>query len=254
MYKKLSIPKMTSLLIFILAVLILSGCTVFDFGKTRIQNNMADYLKNTYEKEFVVEKSKLSGNEGFGYNWYVADAYPKDDQSIKFTVAWYKKGVGEYNDNYLSKLWSSQGKKEVSQRLKEIYGEELPLMYEMSVDNKELKNLNHSEVISKYGNNGFCGIHYCVFAKENIDKKKEAEKAFELYKQYIIDNRIPAYIFTIYYVRLDWREEFLQKEFGHNAMLDPKKLHDENKLINVLHLGKFKNIKSADDIMNKFVF
>lgn len=66
-------------MLFTLVVLLAGG-----ISKKEVKEKMTEHLKNTYNKEFVVEEPVLSGNEGFGYRVYNARAYPVDEPEMSF--------------------------------------------------------------------------------------------------------------------------------------------------------------------------
>ena len=71
------------------------GFTAEKPSKKEIQHNMQDYLETKYDKEFVVNRPSLKGNEGFGYNSYLSDAYTKEEPRVEFQISW-NKSVDEY--------------------------------------------------------------------------------------------------------------------------------------------------------------
>ncbi|MEN2773721.1 hypothetical protein ABCY62_01460 [Acetivibrio clariflavus] len=71
--------KLFLLMLFTLVVLLAGG-----ISKKEVKEKMTEHLKNTYNKEFVVEEPVLSGNEGFGYRVYNARAYPVDEPEMSF--------------------------------------------------------------------------------------------------------------------------------------------------------------------------
>lgn len=202
--------KMGLITLYILISFLMGGCIMQDSKKSdELMKNMAEYLKNTYGKEFVVEKPESKGNEGFGYK-PVAIAHPKDLPGVSFQVTYYT-GDKKYDDNYLGYLWSYQATQVVQKQLKELYGEELPLIYTFNINDKSLKGLNYPEVLEKYGDRALQDIFYCVFLDKPIDKKKEAQRAFEVLKSNILEKKKKMFYLTVVYINMEFKEEFVKK-------------------------------------------
>ena len=173
----------TAMLLFMMTLT--GGCSMFDSGKTdEIQKKMTDYLKNTYGKEFVVGKPKVSGNEFIGFSNYLADAHPKDDPDLKFGVIWNKNKPDVFQDNYLGTKWSKQGTVELEKKLREVYGDDFWLEeYWMSYHDIRVKDWNYPEIIKKYADKMQIVINYWVFIDGKLDKKHEAERAYKILKE-----------------------------------------------------------------------
>jgi len=226
---------------------------MFDSGKSeKIRKNMADYLKNIHEKEFEVEKPYIFGNEGHGYNTYRAKAYAKDNPELKFDVAWDKGDPGYYYDNYLSYLWSFQGEEEIRAKLRELYGQEVYLLYVFNTKKEGVKKLNHSEILSKYGDDSYFELKYYFFISGEFDKKVEAERVYKIFQNYITKNNVKYYHLVAYCFKESYRDEFLRsfsdlpkfkREFS------SEKLHAESKLVNAVFINIKDSINSIDDIV-----
>lgn len=230
----------------------IEGCSMFDGKSKEVQENMASYLAETYNKEFVVESPRITGNEGFGYRVWQAKAHPKDQPEIEFNVRWDVGEPGAYYDGYLRMLWSAQGKKEIGQYLKELYGQEVPLNYEFSVADKSLQNLNHSQVISQSKDKIYFSLVYYVLVTGDFDKQKEAEKVFEVLQKYIFSNDIKVYHLIVYYVNPHFKENTLSESNQTDISHHFEQLYKENKLYNYLSLNRKSNIQTPDDIVQKF--
>ncbi|MFZ5988514.1 MAG: hypothetical protein ACOYWZ_15510 [Bacillota bacterium] len=173
----------------------MAGCTTPDASKDNVQKKIAEYLKKTYEKEFVVKKPVSTDN-----NTYEVWAYPKDDPEIGFKVSWKSGEPGEFKESYMNALWTSQAKEEFNKLLKDIYGEELKSIYSVQfnykfhdIDLSEVKNLSYSDLLKTYTDKIRCGMEYYVFVDETIDKRKEAEKIYSLVKQHVLDKNISTF-------------------------------------------------------------
>ena len=89
-----------------------------------VKKNMEEYLRNTYGKEFVLNEPRLVGG-GWGRpaTTYISrDAYPADGPELKFDISW-DTTERTYEDTYLAKKRSQEGKKAMEQKLREVYGE-----------------------------------------------------------------------------------------------------------------------------------
>ncbi|MBI5212527.1 MAG: hypothetical protein HY957_04055 [Nitrospirae bacterium] len=252
-----------AMLLFILTFM--GGCSMFDAGKTdEIQKNMTDYLKNTYGKDFVVGKPKISGNEFIGFSNYIADAYPKDEPDLKFGVIWNKNKPDVFQDGYLGSKWSKQGTVEMEKKLKKVYGNDFLLKkYWISYNDRRVKDLDYPEIIKKYADKMEVKIYYFVFIDAKLDKKYEAERAYKILKENLIDLKTMQYSFSVVYV-LKEKRSALDKvysktkegdyERGTKALLETGIAKDStgtyySKALSEKYPEKYPEIKNADDLM-----
>ncbi|MEN6327463.1 MAG: hypothetical protein ABFD18_14825 [Syntrophomonas sp.] len=225
--------------------------------KTLLQHKMKSYLETTYVRDFTVGKPFITGNEGFGYNMWVAEVYPTDEPDLKFHIAWGKNDSSPYQDSYLVTRRSAQGKAEISKYLNEVYGQEVYIQYDLSTNIPELEKLDHNELLTKHGENVRFHLKYYVFV-DKFDKQVEAEKAFKVLNSYVYSNRLDHYFFVVNYLSNDYKTEFdkgiLQNPQRFFAMYNSDNLYKKHKLLNVLNVKSFKdgpttpNKKSAEEI------
>ena len=231
-------------------------------GKTeQVQQGMEEYLKKTYEKEFVVREPYLTGNEGLGYI-YQTKAYPKGQPELEFFVEGDRSNTGAYIDGYLQVLWTYQGRQELEQALKQLYGSDFTVeKFEFRYNNPEYKDLKYSEVIKQCDGWAYIAISYAVFMDNKIDKKIEAQKAHKLIKSFLIDNKIKRYDLAISFHPAELKDSannIANEINSHRKSLDD--LYKEKKLINFIHIYdvalKENEIKKVyvDDIVKSFRF
>lgn len=244
---------------------------MFDKKIGVVQKGMEKYLENRYGSEFVVEKPILTGNAGFGYNVYQAYAYPKDKPELRFVTSWDNGDPGRYDDGYLRVKWTAEGKVEVAKVLKEVYGEDVPFIYDyyLSTYRQDLLSpeefkMTYRDTLEKYVEDSSTRIEYVLFRDGEIDKTVEAEKAFEVYKRLIYDNSIlQGYRIYIVYIPKEYKEEFMPRfnEAKNKQIYDytPEKLFEEVHLINSLSIfGVSKNqkdpiiINSAEELIDMY--
>ncbi len=83
------------------------------------------YLKDKYGKDFVVSNYRVEGS-GIGIEGDpTADAYPKEDRTLKFEVidrGRFKEGQHAYSDDYPGAVWSREENENIKPKLKEIFG------------------------------------------------------------------------------------------------------------------------------------
>lgn len=245
-------------------VFFMGGCiTLNGVNKGDVQKKMTEYLKNTYEKEFVVEEPRLLGNEGFGYRVYEARAYPKDDPEMRFRVRWEKGEPGIFDDGYIHAIWRNGAMAEFHKLLKDIYGEGVVSLYGFNfnfkhyeIDFNDVKDLSYSDLIKRYPDKIFCDMKYYVFVDGSIDKRQEAEKVYRLIKQHILDRNIGKFHLVVNYMSDDFREDF-DKNFksirlGRNGY-DADSLYKQRKLVNRMGLVDI-DLKEdyINDIINEF--
>lgn len=161
-------------------------------------------MKNTYGKNFVIEKPKSSRNEGFGYVQHVANAYPEDDKDLKIAVTW-NKNSGEFTDTYLATKWTKQGMQEMEKKLRVVYGDSFKLEnYKVYFSDKNLKDLDYKDIINKYAHRMRLDIIYYVFLDGNLNKEYEAQRAYRILKENFIDidpTEELQYFFVVEYIR-----------------------------------------------------
>jgi len=234
---------------------------MFGENNVEIRRNMRDYLKTAYSKEFDVGKPDLTGNEGFGYNNYVADAYPIDNPQIKFIILCNKRAPYAYQDDYLNAMWSYQGSPEIQKLLQEIYGEEVLFKYniylnldKIKVLKDELKTLNHSDVTKKYKEDVLHRITYYVFLATEFDKRREAEKIYSIYSRYITMKELPKYYLTVYFLKLENKNELLKEIDKPEDYFDDQNLYRDKKLLNAIFINTSSNLKSPEDVVLKYKY
>lgn len=245
------------LLILIIVGYIAKYFINYEQQKTTLQQKMKYYLDASYERDFKVGKPFLTGNEGFGYNMWIAEVYPTDEPELKFHIAWGKNDLSPYQDSYLVTKRSAQGKAEISQYLKEVYGQDVPLTYKLSETAKDLERLDHDELLTKHGDTVVFELFYYVFT-DTFDKQAESEKAFKVLKKYVLDNHPKYYVFVVDYISSQYKDEF-NKGFKSDqqkflATYDSEKLFKENKLLNRLNLNETSQKSSPNDLINKFKY
>ncbi len=260
------------ILTLVMAVLLVAGCApyVSRDEKEDIQQKMTAYLTSRYDKEFVVQEPRLVGNEGLGYNLFAAKAYPKDQTSLLFNVVWDKDGKAE--DDYLNKRWTKEGKKHVESILKDIYGEDMLVVYnnfyyfgqELDANLNELKDLNYADLINGHGATLGCHMDYFVFVDSNYDKKAEAEKVYKFYDEYFKKYGFNTYIVSISYIQREYKAEYVERFKAHNyetmgfTREEADKLKSEKIILNTLRfscpIDKLSQITKPDDLISKFEY
>jgi hypothetical protein len=110
---------------------IVMGGLLMSCGKTEeVRECMTRYLNKTYETEFVVEKPYKRNLGVFGYD-YEAKAHPKDNPKVEFEIRGDRDNSGHYVEDYLSTLWSYQGREDIDKLLRDIYGEQSLLSHKL---------------------------------------------------------------------------------------------------------------------------
>lgn len=244
-----------------------------DNKSIEIQKGMEEYLLNKYGEEFTVESPKLTGNAGFGYKVYQTYASPKDKPEVRFVVRWEIGEPGVYGDGYLYSKWTSEGEVEVAKTLKEVYGEDVPYIYDYYLSRyredllkPEEYKMTYKETLEKYVEDSSTSISYVIFREKEIDKNIEAEKAYSVYRQLIYDNKIlEGYSIFIYYIPEEYRKGFLERfnkaktyqTYDYSA----EKLYEEGHLISFLGIfGVSKNhkdpivINNAEELLSEFKY
>lgn len=107
------------------AILIAAIYLLINGGALVEQHKMAQYLKEKYGKEFIVENYRIEGG-GIGVEGdpYV-DAYPVDDSSLRFEVwnrADYRKGESAYSDTYPDRIWERESRNDIANLVSKQFG------------------------------------------------------------------------------------------------------------------------------------
>lgn len=115
-YKKLLV---TIGLIVLLDVIVVSAYIMLN--KTSVNEkptSMETYLKEKYNKEFIVENVRVEG-EGFGVEGdLTGDAKSIDSEPLEFSV--WEDPPGRYHDTYLDIFWSKQEKTDLDEYIKKL--------------------------------------------------------------------------------------------------------------------------------------
>jgi len=141
----------------------------------------------------------MTGNPGFGYH-YEAKAHPKDNPDVKFTVAYDMNQDGKYGEDYLEQLWMYQGKKNLENTLKSLYGDSfLVYCYSFEYYNREFKDMNYAEVLKSSDGWVHLWIKYIVFTDKKIDKQIEAERVYRIVDKLMLKNHLKKYRLLVGY-------------------------------------------------------
>lgn len=222
-----------------------------------VQKNMTSYLEKKYEKQFIVEKPHLTGNEGTGYNTYMTYAYPKNQPSFRFHVAWDIGEPGEYDDDYLTLLWSAQGKAEIGKYLNDIYDQDILLHFKLNINNTKYKEANFSEVIktNETREKGYFSLVYFIFIDGEINKDREAQRIYKVFEHYVSRYQPNTYAILVYFLSKDYEPEF-RKIFADDerfrAEFQYDELREENKIINLVIIDNERTVNSPEDVKNRF--
>lgn len=85
-----------------------------------IQKGMESYLKDKYDKDFVVKRPRLQGTGIAITGSWRAEAHPKDDKSLVFEVGRVQ-DEERFFDNYTKVVWKKEELPRVYEFLKSIY-------------------------------------------------------------------------------------------------------------------------------------
>lgn len=259
--------KANSVLTVILVVLImiLGGRFMCEAGSSiSIKKKMEDYMRTTYGKEFVVPEPRLVGGSwGRPATTYVSrDAYPADDPEIKFDISWDTQ-ERTYIDTYLAARWSTEGKKAMEQKLREVYGEGNFLIdkYFSALNDAKDQKFTWADVMKNRAERNRIDFSYFVFFDGGLDRKKEAQRAYKILKDNLIDYKVRQYNFAVLFIYKDKKEELINiyADEEKNSQMGMDELHKDGLLkdwIRVNYWGKGfskllgKEVESAEDLLN----
>jgi hypothetical protein len=239
----------------------MGGCSMNSKKSKEVQEGMNAYLSEKYGGEFeFVKKPYLTGNEG-SPSIYQAKVIPASKPEMEFFVECDKDNSGAYIDGYLQVKWTYEGEQEVKKKIQEVYGADTDfvLSYTFSCNNEEFKDLNHSEVLAKFNGDVYVNISIDIFSEENFDKNVESEKAYEIMKPFLLDNKINYYDFNVLFFTKEFKAEYDKNpkgnEYGKGKDFDV--LYKEKKLINFLKAYNLKKthpieVNSSSDLIKWF--
>lgn len=172
---------------------------------------MEEYLRTTYGKEFVLAEPRLVGG-GWGRpaTTYVSHAYPADDPALKCDISWNTK-ERTYEDSYLAVKWSTEGKKLMEQKLREVYGEGnffIRKYWSGWNDAKDQKFI-WQDVMKNRSKSNRIDFKYFIFFDGVLNRKKEAQRAYKLLKENLIDYKVMQYNFIVYFIYSNKKKECL---------------------------------------------
>lgn len=242
--------KISVVLIVVLIGGIMVGCGQSNVKKEGpVQMKMEKYIKDAYKEDFVVELPIKHSDESGISNYDYAVAYPKKDKSLKFEIDY--RG-GKFSDNYMDVKWSREGKPIVGNRLREVYGENTKYDFELTEEiNENTKKMNYKEVVENCPDKGAMRLVYYVFLDGLLDKQKEGQKAYDVLKTTILDNKIKEYLFTVFFVDRKYKDLIMNNKIDYE-MLDNDNLYKSKKLLNGIYSTELSNIKNKDDLIKRF--
>ena len=111
------------------------------------QQKMAQYLKEKYGKEFVIENYRIEGN-GIGVEGDpTADAYlSSKNEGIRFKVWDYgniNEGTHQYRDDYINQRWNNEYSSEIRFKLKSILHKDVEYKVSTGLDDGEIEKIDY---------------------------------------------------------------------------------------------------------------
>lgn len=236
---------------------------------SKVKKDMEEYLRTTYGKEFVLNKPLLVGGSWvFPATTYISrDAYPADDPELKFDISWDTK-ERTYKDSYLAVKWSQEGKKAMERKLREVYGEGNFLIdkYWSGWNKTEDQKFTWADVMKNRAERNRIDFRYFVFFNGALDRKKEAQRAYKLLKENLIDYKVMQYNFGVCFIYSNKKKEFLDMwaDEERKRHEDQDTMHKSGLLKDWIrvnysagsyekHKGKYPleaEVKSAEDLLN----
>lgn len=167
--KKLKTKRGLVILLIVAAIVVFITLLLVIFTRayetTPLQNaSMTSYLDKKYGQDFVVQNVRLEGAGLGAEGEIVADAYPKNDPSVKFKISKTESNWANdtyFRDAFLTTLWTKQAKPAVETFLKQTMPglDDYQLTVGVSVGDSLYKNVNgstpsFSDILQK-GETGF---------------------------------------------------------------------------------------------------
>lgn len=220
-FKKIENKKSATLKVIVcvslaFALLLLGGCFASGGKTQKVQQGMAAYLHDRYGIEFDVGKPYVTGSMSTAH--YQAKVHPKEQPEIEFLVndqsSLEDAGSGKYADYYLEAKWSYQGKQEVEKKLRKVYGEGADfrvVSYEFGGGSYVLKDLDYVQVFEKTHAEGNINIDYDIYMESTqFNKEIEAQKAYHIFKSFILDYGTSRYYFSVTYIDKSFKQDYLE--------------------------------------------
>jgi hypothetical protein len=111
--------------------------------------------------------------------------------------------------------------------------------------------MNHSQIISEYGDSVHGYVEYHIFLDGELDKAEEAEMAFEFYINNIKD-RYDTYTLVFLYHPMSYRNKYL-RNYGNNLYdAHDEEEYEKGRLLNKLVLRNDKKMDTVSDLMNLY--
>jgi hypothetical protein len=207
----------TTLNISVIAVILIAltttawGFSIFG-ESSKIKKDMEEYLRATYGKEFVLPDPRLVGSSWvFPATTYISrDVYPADDPELKFDISWDTK-ERTYKDSYLAVKWSTEGRKVMEQKLREVYGEGNFFIrkYWSGWNKTEDHKFTWADVMKNRSEHNRIDFSYFVFFDGGLDRKKEAQRAYKILKENLIEYKVMQYNFSVEFIYSNKKKECL---------------------------------------------
>ena len=231
-----------------------------------VQQEMNEYLNKKYDMQFeFVKKPYINGLQALAYgeaahenDTYLAKVIPVGKPELEFLIKRKKSKKGDFYDDYLKIKWTYEGKQDVENKIREVYGSETDflLKYEFNFNKEEFKNLSYTEVLAKC--NPSIDIRVYVYSDEKFEKYTEAEKMYIILKPHLFDNKITNYGIGQYFYSKKYKQEFISNK-KHIEDMSNDKLHEEGLLINYIAIYSMKSghklqINSSGDLVKCFKY
>lgn len=222
--------------VVVVVIVVLLSVSAFGFIYLRdaisvynIQNSMREYLQNKYNQEFLVEKPERKGS-GLAVEGHIdATAYPKSDESIRFTVVASSSGMA---DGYAGAVWTKSENERLKPIISDIFGEHVEVSIEVKTFGTARGAVPVSGTIPSFSNGAErygSSILYTLYIKDGKSiKGNESEASTKVYRLLPSINSSTDIIFS-------YRSQMGGKSYG--VSLDQDKI---------------KEIKNVNDLNNMY--
>lgn len=116
-------------------------------------SEMTQYLNNKYGQEFVVKNYRIEGS-GLGVEGDpTADAYPKNDPTLKFRIWDYgdvKKRTHLFGDDYLGERWEREYSEEIKEELYSILNKKIEYEVTIGINSSVSHNVKYKDNIPSF--------------------------------------------------------------------------------------------------------
>ncbi|WP_026478298.1 hypothetical protein [Alkaliphilus transvaalensis] len=209
-------------ILLILSMIVTTGCRPAGKSRRAIQREMKEYLEAEYNSPAHVKRPVLSGNTGFGYHSYSAEAYLKNDPDNKFYVS-YHITDGRITAGYHTVRLRQEGRKSMYEKLTKYYNPDdilqMNFMIHYNSGLVRTEDMTYESLVEEHRGEYRIDLTFHI-AKEHFNEELESEVIRRFLEDYSEKNNLEKIDLFIVYWNEAYKEEF-HKTFKYNIPENP---------------------------------